>query len=343
MIRELHSGKYLVEVEASSGIPLIGCIAYGLIDRGTNVIQIRPTSLCPLSCIFCSTDAGPKSRRRLSEYIVELDYMVEVFKKLVKYKGARDIEAHIDTVGDPLTYPRLVDLVQELSSIKGVEVVSLQTHGALLNEKILDDLDEAGLSRINLSIDSLDPDKAKLLAGTKEYDVEKVKEMAEYIARSCKMDLLIAPVWVPGINDDDIPKLIEFALKIGAGKRWPPLGIQKYVPHRHGRKPKGVRSMSWREFYSRLRALERKYSVKLVLRPEDFGIKPMRRLPIPFKVGEKVRVKIVAPGWLKGEMLGVARGLAVTLVDARGLSIGSWVKARVIRTKDNILVARPMI
>ncbi|RLF19156.1 MAG: radical SAM protein, partial [Thermoprotei archaeon] len=232
MIRELHSGKYLVEVEASSGIPLIGCIAYGLIDRGTNVIQIRPTSLCPLSCIFCSTDAGPKSRRRLSEYIVELDYMVEVFKKLVKYKGARDIEAHIDTVGDPLTYPRLVDLVQELSSIKGVEVVSLQTHGALLNEKILDDLDEAGLSRINLSIDSLDPDKAKLLAGTKEYDVEKVKEMAEYIARSCKMDLLIAPVWVPGINDDDIPKLIEFALKIGAGKRWPPLGIQKYVPHR---------------------------------------------------------------------------------------------------------------
>mgnify|MGYP000507018520 FL=1 len=83
--------------------------------------------------------------------------------------------------------------------------------------------------------------------------------------------------------------------------------------------------------------------MKLVLRPEDFGIKPMRRLPIPFKVGEKVRVKIVAPGWLKGEMLGVARGLAVTLVDARGLSIGSWVKARVIRTKDNILVARPMI
>ena len=86
--------------EINEEIPLLGCIAFGIIDRGTNLLQIRPISTCPLSCIFCSTDAGPKSRIRQSEYIVPLDYIVEEFKRIVKFKGAFRIEAHIDTVGD---------------------------------------------------------------------------------------------------------------------------------------------------------------------------------------------------------------------------------------------------
>lgn len=85
-----------------------------------------------------------------------------------------------------------------------------------------------------------------------------------------KIDLLIAPVWVPGYNDDEIPKIIEFALEIGAGKKFPPLGIQKYIPYRFGRKV--GKSMTFREFYDRLRALEREFGVKLVLSPKDFGI-----------------------------------------------------------------------
>ena len=55
----------LIRVTYESGIPLIGCIAFGLIDRGTNLIQIRPFTGCPLSCIFCSVDAGPRSRNRV--------------------------------------------------------------------------------------------------------------------------------------------------------------------------------------------------------------------------------------------------------------------------------------
>ncbi|HDD34251.1 MAG TPA: radical SAM protein, partial [Thermofilaceae archaeon] len=45
-------------------IPLIGHLAFGIVDRGTNLLQIRPTSSCPLSCVFCSVDAGPASKRR---------------------------------------------------------------------------------------------------------------------------------------------------------------------------------------------------------------------------------------------------------------------------------------
>jgi len=124
----LRMERKLFEIDSS--IPLVGCIAFGLIDRGTNLIQVRPISTCPLSCIFCSTNAGPKSKIRQTEYIVPLDYLVEEFDKLVAFKGRRKIEAHIDTVGDPITYPHIVELVSRLSQIEGVEVVSLLKHMA---------------------------------------------------------------------------------------------------------------------------------------------------------------------------------------------------------------------
>ncbi|MEM2240468.1 MAG: radical SAM protein [Candidatus Bathyarchaeia archaeon] len=331
--------KPIVEITADSNIPLIGSVGFGLIDRGTNVIQVRPTSICPLSCIFCSTDAGPKSLRRAVEYIVELDYLVEEFRGLVKFKNCKHVEAHIDTVGDPLTYPRLPELCQALRETPNVEVVSLQTHGFLLTEKLIDELEAAGLTRVNLSIDSLNPDKAKMLSGTENYHVDKVVEMAKYIAQS-KIDLLIAPVWVPGVNDNDIEEIIQLALEIKAGKSAPPLGIQKMLTHKHGRKPKGVKPMSWKTFYDRLRSLENTYRVKLILSPEDFGIHKCRELPLPFQKFEKVWVEVVGLGLFKGEKLGVARGRVLTVVDADEAPVGSKIRVRVLRVKNNIYMAR---
>ncbi len=328
----------LIRIGTDVEVPLVGALAFGVIDRGTNVLQVRPTSLCPLSCIFCSTDAGPHSRHRAAEYMVDLDLMLEWVAQLARFKGSRGIEAHIDTVGEPATYPQLAELVQGLSEIPGIEVISMQTNGVLLDEAKLADLEAAGLSRINLSIHALDPELAKRLAGTDDYDLEGVLALAEAIASS-GVDLLIAPVWVPGLNDAEIPRLIELARALGAGKRWPPLGIQKYLPHKRGRKPPGVRPMSWRAFYRALRELEARYGVKLVLRPEDFGMFKAPLLPPPFSVGEVVKARVVMPGWLKGEVTAVARGRAITIVGARGLEPGMTVLARVIHVKHTIYMA----
>ena len=322
-------------------LPLVGAIAFGIIDRGTNVLQVRPTSLCPLSCPFCSTDAGPSSRHRAAEYEVALDLMLDWVEQVVRFKGSRGIEAHIDTVGEPATYPRLVELVQGLSDISGIEVISMQTNGVLLDEQLIGELEDAGLDRINLSIHALRPELAKEMAGTEGYDLEHVLSVAEAIAES-RIDLLIAPVWVPGVNDSELEPLIKFALRIGAGKKWPPLGIQKYLAHKRGRRPPGVRPMSWRAFYRALRELEAKYGVKLVLSPEDFGMRKAPLLPAPFSVGEVVKVRVLAPGWLRGEVTGEARGRAITLVGAWGLEPGMEVLARVIRVKHTIYLAEPL-
>ncbi|MFZ2410892.1 MAG: radical SAM protein [Candidatus Methanoperedens sp.] len=321
-------------------IPLFGCIAFGIIDRGTNVLQVRPYTECPLSCVFCSTDAGAHSKRRISEYMVDLPQLLSAFEWAASYKETDDIEAHIDTVGEPLMYPQIVELVSGLSGNGHVRTVSMQTNGYLLNTKLIDSLEAAGLSRINISIESLNPELAKSIAGTRSYDVEKVLENAEYIARNTNIDLLIAPVWLPGINDAEIPQLIEFALEIGAGKKFPALGIQKFLPHKYGRKP-DANVMSWEKFYSRLGEWEKMYKTKLVLSPSDFGSFKCKALPRAFKRYERVKVKIVGPGWMKGEKLAVARDRVVTLVDADRIPVGAEVFVRMERVVDGIYIARP--
>ncbi len=320
-------------------VPLFGCIAFGIIDRGTNVLQVRPISECPISCIFCSTDAGSHSKRRISEYMVDLQQLFEAFDWAASYKEIYNIEAHIDTVGEPLMYPRIVELVQGLSQNKHVTVVSMQTNGVLLNNKIIDELEAAGLSRINMSIESLDPELAKRISGTKSYNIEKVLENAMYIARNTKIDLLIAPVWLPGINDAEIPKLIEFAIDICAGKKWPALGIQKFLLHKYGRKP-DIKVMKWQEFYSKLKEWERIYRTKLVLSPQDFGSLQCKALPRVFKRDERVKVKVIGHGWMKGEKLAVGRERVVTIVDADRIPVGAEVFVRMDRVVDGIYIAK---
>lgn len=331
--------RSVFRITKDTGIPLIGSVAFGLIDRGTNLIQVRPTSTCAFSCIFCSTDAGPRSRTRQTEYVVELDYLMEWFTALVKEKGIDDIEAHIDTVGDPFTYHRIVELVERLREIPEVKVISAQTHGPILTEELISKLDRAGMDRINLSIDSLDEGKARYLSGSPWFKLDRVLRVAKFIADS-SVDLLIAPVWVPGINDEDMPKLIEFALNIGAGKRWPPLGIQKYEVYRGGRKPKGVKPMSWPSFYTSLSRWEEEYGTKLILKPEDFGIRKVKSLTRPLKKGEILMAELIAPGWRKGEVLGKARGRMITILSAPPSPLGASLRVRVIRDKDNVYYAR---
>jgi len=338
---DLYLERKIVNISQDDEIPLIGCIAFGIIDRGTNVIQVRPTTLCPLSCIFCSTDAGPKSLRRQCEFTVELDYLIQYVQQIVKYKGSKGIEIHIDTVGDPLTYPKIIDLVHKLTDIQGVDIISMQTHGFLLNEKLVDRLEEAGLSRINLSIDALDCKLAKYLSSTEKYDINHILSIAEYIANS-QIDLLIAPVWIPPFNTSEIPKIIEYAKKIGAGKKWPALGIQKYESHKYGRKPKGSHPITWKKFYEQLDIWEKMFNIKLKLHPKDFNMFKAPKIPITFKKYEKVKVKIVELGLFKGQKIAVAKDRVITVVNADMLPIDSKVYVRILRIKDNIFIAEPV-
>ncbi|WP_456374687.1 radical SAM protein [Methanocaldococcus sp.] len=338
-------------------IPLIGHTAFGLIERGRNIIQVRGHCGCNLNCIFCSVDEGEFSKTRKNDYYVDLEYLIENYKKIVEFKENKFIEAHLDGQGEPSLYYPLVDLVQELSEInkKGNGIVSMQSNGTTLTYKLIDELEEAGLHRINLSINALDENMAKMLSGRRDYKIEKILDIAEYIKNS-KIHLLIAPLLLPNINDEEFKRVIDYAVELEqkipqniinpiTGKKDPILGCQLCRVYQFGRRPKKMKVWDFEKFYNLLRKYELEYAkkginVKLILTPKDFGTHKRKRLPYPFKVGEIIKANVVLDGRIKGEVLGVSKNRVIQIINVKNEQSlnGKNVKVRILRNKDNIIV-----
>jgi uncharacterized Fe-S cluster-containing radical SAM superfamily enzyme len=329
-----------IRITRDSAIPLLGSLYFGIIDRGTSLLQVRPSCGCNLNCPFCSVDAGPESATRAASYEVEREYLVDYVREMALFKGP-GVECHIDSPGEPMLYKEIAGLIADLRAIPEVSIISMQTNGTLLNDRTIPALESAGLDRINLSLHALDPAIARELAGVDWFDIDKLTESARAVAQS-RIDLLIAPVYIPGINDAEIPKLIRFAQEIGAGKRFPPLGIQKFEHYRYGRSPKGVKAQSWWQFYNRsLRPWEKEFGLKLELDPaRDFGTVRRPFVPLAFDKGEKVTVEIRAPGWIHGEMLGVARNRVVSVYNCEKQA--GNVRVKIVSTKHNIYTGMPI-
>ncbi|WP_297523106.1 radical SAM protein [Thermococcus sp.] len=336
LLRNRYTNRKVIYIHEGLGVPLLGYNAFGLIDRGTNLIQVRGVSGCNMSCIFCSVDEGPYSRTRKLDYVVDIDYLMKWFDGVARIKG-RGLEAHLDGQGEPLIYPFRVELVQALRQHPNVSVISMQSNGTLLTDKLVEELAEAGLDRVNLSLHSLDPEKAKMLMGRKDYSLEHVLEMAEALVNA-GVDVLIAPVIIFGINDDEAEAFIEFARKIGAGKRWPALGFQNYIPYKFGRNPAVAKVKPFKEFYAWLRKLEEETGMRpLVLKPAHFGMERREFIPLAFRPGEVVKAEVVLPGRIEGEMLAKARNRLIEVVGTKA-EVGERIRVRIVRTRHGIYI-----
>ncbi|MBS3105781.1 radical SAM protein [Candidatus Woesearchaeota archaeon] len=324
------NNKKTIYIHQSSGIPLIGTNYFGLIDRGTNIIEVKPITSCNIGCIFCSVDEGPYSRRK-ADFVVEKDYLVNEFRKIVEFKASSNIDAHINAQGEPTLYADMAELVRGIMSVKGVKRSSIDTNGTLLTKQYIDELADAGLTRINLSLNALDPEKAQKLAGY-PYNLNKVLEIARYLPT--RMDLIIAPVWMPGYNDEELPKLAKFAEEIGAGKNCPPIGIQNMLNYRFGRNP--VDSVPMEDFYKKMRELEEKCNVRLVFDKAAFDVEELPEFPKPFKKGQVIDAEIVLPGRIGNEKLAVAKDRLISVPNC--YKEEGNVRLRIKRTKHNIFL-----
>ena len=321
----------IVRITKESGIPLIGCIAFGIIDRGTNLLQVRCTSFCNMNCSFCSTDAGPYSKRHKVNYIVDVDYLVEEVEKIAKIKG-EELIVFLDSVGEPMSHPDFIELVKKLKTIREVKEIVVITNGTFLTKEKIDLLKEAGLSRINLSFHSLNPEKAKNLFGMNGYDLEKVIELIHYIKEK-KLDMMLTPVWIPGINDEDIEEIIKFVKQVDCK-----IGLQKYEEYRHSRKIKGAKNQTYWKFYNKVEEWEKTYDLKLVVNAEELNVKKRDRIQEIFNVGDKVNVEIICEGWMPGQMIGKASGRCISINNCNR-EVGDRLKVNILQNKNNIYLA----
>jgi len=322
----------IFKITPEKQIPLIGCIAFGIVDRGTNLLQVRPTSICNLNCPFCSTDSGSETRLHQTEYEVDINYLLKWLKELCEFKGP-GIEIHIDSVGEPLIYPNIIDLIKKCKNLPNVEKISMQTNGTLLTKEKIKQL-EHYINRINLSIHTLNPEQAKILSGRCNYDLKHILNMAEEISKS-KINLLIAPVWLPNHNDQGILDIIKLAKKLKAQ-----LGIQKYEVYKYSRKLKGTKKITFWKFYKQLEKWEKQYNLKLKLKKQDFNTFPALRYPIVLKKQEKIIAKIKAPGWQKGQMIAVAKNRCITINNCKN-KINDKINIKITDNKNNIYLATP--
>ena len=336
----------IIYVDEQSEIPLLGVDFIGIIDRGTNVIEIKPVTLCNLKCKYCFVSAGDYE----TNFIVDSNYIIKNIRDIVEIKGSHNIEIHFAPYGEILLYSNLFDLVEEIWKIKGIETISLQTNGLLLNEEIINQLEEAKITRINISLNSLKQEKANYLCNSKNYDMDNLMKNISYLLETT-IEVLIAPVWFPGENDEDIEEIIRYIKdlrKQDYSEKKIQIGIQKYLIYKTGRKLKKIRPKSWGYFYNQLSLLERKYNIKLKLGPKDFGIHKRKTVAtLRVQKNDLLKLKVISKGRWKKEYIGKIDanfGIKVLLkkpiIDSEKL-IGKDIKAKIIKAnyRDNILTA----
>lgn len=336
----------IIYVDENSEIPLFGVDFIGIIDRGTNVIELKPLTLCNLKCKYCFVSAGDYK----TNFIIDPDYLITNLRNIVEVKGHYKIEIHFAPYGEILLYPNLFDLIKIIWNIKGIETISLQTNGLLLDEEKIRKLEEVKVTRINISLNSLNKEKASFLTNKKDYDIENLIKNISLLLDS-NIDVLIAPVWFPGENDNDIEEIIRFIIdlrKAGYSDKKIQIGIQKYLIYKTGRKLKKIRPKSWGYFYHQLSILEKMYNIKLKLGPLDFGIhKRNTAASLNVKKNDSIRLKVISKGRWKNELIGkINENFGIKLLVNKSIItpdklIGKEIVARIIKAnyKDNILTA----
>jgi len=125
---------------------------YDRFERHIDYLRISVTDRCNLRCTYCMPAEGIQLLRH--EDILSFDEIIEVVRVAVGM-GVRKIRI---TGGEPLVRRGIVDLVKMIAAIPGIEDFSMTTNGILL-EQFAIPLKEAGLQRINVSLDTLDPKK----------------------------------------------------------------------------------------------------------------------------------------------------------------------------------------
>jgi cyclic pyranopterin phosphate synthase len=170
-------------------------------DRQINYMRLSVTDRCNLRCMYCSP--GSKFTSIPHEEILTF----EEFLRLARLAQDIGITKFRVTGGEPLARKGLMNFLRSLIETGGARDVSLTTNGTLLLEH-LEALRNAGLKRINISCDSLDPRVYSGITGGGR--LERVIEAIEKAVDMNFSPVKINVVLLKGLNDDPSP-FVEFA------------------------------------------------------------------------------------------------------------------------------------
>lgn len=186
----------------------------GLIDsfgRRIDYLRVSVTDRCNYRCFYCIPPEGVETAAR-SEFLSyeELSRLIGLFSEL----GVSKVRF---TGGEPLIRRDMVQLVRLVAARRGIRDLSLSTNAHLL-ERYAGELVDAGIGRVNISLDTLDPDTfASITRGGELARVLRGIDAAlEVGMRPVKLNMVI----MKGINDHEIERMLDFAVERGADLRF---------------------------------------------------------------------------------------------------------------------------
>jgi cyclic pyranopterin phosphate synthase len=173
-------------------------------SRRINYLRISLTDRCNLRCRYCMPEEGIP----LISYRGILRY--EEILRLVRIFGELGIEKVRLTGGEPLARKGALDLIRRISQIREITDLSITTNGVLLEESAAD-LAEAGIKRINVSLDTLQREKFAYITGRDRFpDVRRgINEAIDVGLSPVKLNV----VAIKGFNDDEILQFARLTLE----------------------------------------------------------------------------------------------------------------------------------
>lgn len=174
-------------------------MSFDRFGRNIHYLRISLTDHCNLRCGYCMPE---DMTFRPNAELMQDDELLQ-FVRLFARLGFDKIRL---TGGEPTVRAHVVDLVREIAATPGIESLSMTTNGVLL-KKLAAPLKEAGLQRVNVSVDTLDPAKFRRL--TRWGSLEQVWAGIEEAERVGLAPVKINAVVVRGYNESDVADLAQ--------------------------------------------------------------------------------------------------------------------------------------
>jgi len=199
-------------------------------NRKINYLRLSITDRCNLRCMYCMPEEGMDFLTH--ENVLRYEEILRIVGLSVQ-RGIRKVRL---TGGDPLVRKGFTDFLKKMSQIEGLEEITLTTNGVLL-KKYAAEIKDCGVHRINISLDSLKPEKFKKITGKDLFG--QVWDGIQEVEKLGFAPIKINVVAIRGINDDEIedfgrltlekPYHIRFIehMPIGDNNNW---NAEKFLP-----------------------------------------------------------------------------------------------------------------
>ena len=173
--------------------------------RRVRYVRISVTDRCDFRCVYCMSEEMTFLPRAQVLTLEELALVARAFVEL----GVEKVRL---TGGEPLVRRDIDTLVEQVGALPGLRDFAMTTNGAGLG-KHAERLRQAGLKRLNISLDSLDPERFRAL--TRTGDLERVIDGIRAAREAGFERIKLNAVILKGRNDDEVLDLVDFARREG--------------------------------------------------------------------------------------------------------------------------------